>query len=220
MRLLANGKIDSTFGLNGANTISLPGTIEQVNDAVFQEGRILVAGFSSITDINTKRRLFLARFTENGQIDSTFNNNGVFTPYTNLTPDGTQFLTSEAWCVAVQPDKKIVVGGAYRAYTNSDMLAIRLYPGLTSGLSNDFDRNSLRVYPNPVSDWIQLELKTEGVFRASLYNLAGQLMQSWSVQVDAGRSKPLLLNPQLPRGQYFLSLEKGHERWGANLSKQ
>lgn len=225
MRLLADGQIDSTFGLNGSNILSKPGTIEQVNDAVFQNGRILVAGFSSTADIYSNRRFLLARFTSDGQIDSTFSINGLFMPYTNATPDSIQYLTSEAWGVAVQTDDKIVAGGSYRAATNSDMLAIRLYPALTSGLTHVSEHLSLRIYPNPASDWFHLEvkLKKKGDIRVSLFNSAGQMAQSWPIlrdQKPGQLRESLLLNPQLPAGHYFLSVESEQVRGVAGLFKK
>lgn len=225
MRLLSEGKIDSTFAVNGASTLIRPGTIELVNDAAFQEGRILVAGFSATGDIYTRRQLLLTRFTPSGQIDSTFGINGLFMPYTNTTPDGMQYLTSEAYGVAVQTDRKILVGGSYRAATNSDMIAIRLYPTLTSGLTHFHEQFNPRVYPNPVSDWfhLDLELKKEGNLRVSLFNSVGQMVQAWPMLRDkkpGNLHESLLLNPQLPAGQYFLSVESEYARGAVGLFKK
>ncbi|MEP6467027.1 MAG: T9SS type A sorting domain-containing protein [Parafilimonas sp.] len=66
MRLFPNGKIDSTFGINGVapNFYGLGNTI-----AIQKDGKIVIGG-------RTDTRLFFARYSTNGTFDSSFGTDG------------------------------------------------------------------------------------------------------------------------------------------------
>jgi len=105
--LNANGTIDSTFGLNGTFRRDILNGAEFIPSGVVQaDGKLLFAGMVNY-------RLLLLRLNPEGTIDSTFSEDGIFV---NSMP-----FTSEAYCINLQADGKIIVGGysdpAYKAIT-------------------------------------------------------------------------------------------------------
>jgi uncharacterized delta-60 repeat protein len=93
-RLNANGSIDTTFIANTNDDV--------YSIAVQADGKILIAGnFTSVFDDNnlTDTRNFIARLNSNGSIDPLFN------------PD----CDNSIYCMALQADGRIVVGGPLTA---------------------------------------------------------------------------------------------------------
>jgi uncharacterized delta-60 repeat protein len=100
-RYLASGALDTTFGSSGKTVTPFPNAAATgVAAARQQDGKIVVAG--GVVPVAGNGAVALARYLENGALDSTFGNGGRVT--TDLTP-GEDYASA----VAVQPDGKIVV---------------------------------------------------------------------------------------------------------------
>lgn len=102
-RYNSDGTVDTTFGVRGMDTIDLGSTFESPEKIIMQpDDKILVGGYLSQ---NSHNQFFLARFKNNGEFDSTFNNTGIVV---------TDFNSSSANCLtdmALQPDGKIIQTG-------------------------------------------------------------------------------------------------------------
>jgi uncharacterized delta-60 repeat protein len=129
-RLEANGALDGTFGVNG--TVKLDGGAIEVGRAMAlqPDGRILVAG---ITIGVGGADAVVYRLAANGSLDATFGRNG------KVIVDGGQ--NEVAFAMALQPDGRIVVGGATSGIgpAHADALVYRLAPN--GSLDNTFGRN-------------------------------------------------------------------------------
>jgi uncharacterized delta-60 repeat protein len=104
IRYLANGTIDSSFGVNGKVVTTVNTSFsDYIDKIVFDaQGRILVSGCTSF-EVNHK--LAMARYTSNGVLDTSFGNNGiVVSNYPSWYSD-----------VALQVDGKIILVGGYNA---------------------------------------------------------------------------------------------------------
>lgn len=109
-----SGELDTSFGAGG-KTVRGFGASEVVTSAALApDGKIVVAGYSADSSV------FVARFTADGEPDTTFNGTGHV--ITQFAPDG----KSLAYAVAVRPDKRIVVGGSYGNTTFADFALLRL----------------------------------------------------------------------------------------------
>ncbi|MGC2239048.1 MAG: FG-GAP-like repeat-containing protein [Pyrinomonadaceae bacterium] len=99
-RYNADGTLDINFGANGY-AIGVGGTAKAL--AIQPDGKIIVAGYAT-SDANSTDDFLLARFTENGSVDSTFGTNGFVR---------TDFFqgADRASSVVVQPDGQIVAAG-------------------------------------------------------------------------------------------------------------
>lgn len=111
-RLLADGTVDSTFGVNGTVTIEAKPSNEGVSSGVFMElqpdGKVIVATAEYDAPKNPvgsgkASRWKLQRYTQNGALDSTFGTAGA-----SLTDVGDDAVIRD---MVIQPDGRIVLGG-------------------------------------------------------------------------------------------------------------
>lgn len=106
-RYKADGTLDPTFGSNGlATTAITDSTFDGAPNGVFvqTDGKIVVGG-TAFNDVSLVHFFFLARYDPNGNLDTSFDSDGVL-------------ATSYAFgTLAVQADGKIVVAGADGGFT-------------------------------------------------------------------------------------------------------
>ena len=99
-RYLPDGSLDNTFGKNGVVNSDLGGW-EWARGMVLQpDGKIVITGRVTPSPIGN---FMVARYTENGNLDSSFGTNGR--TITDLGAD------DQSGCIALQPDGKIIIGG-------------------------------------------------------------------------------------------------------------
>jgi uncharacterized delta-60 repeat protein len=127
-RLLPDGTLEPTFGPNVSGGFGLEGTI--VNDlAVQRDGKIVVAGW--FTNLAGHARSNIGRIYPDGMTDATLNAGPLTAP------------NGAIYTAAVQPDGKILIGGAFTQLFGAarDRIA-RLHPdgtldaGFNPGASN------------------------------------------------------------------------------------
>ncbi len=128
-RYTANGRLDSTFGVNG----KVPEPFSQANAIVLQGNKIVVAGYIGGYPIGD---FALARYTANGSLDSTFGVNGKV--ITDL--GGDDFANA----IAVQGNEIIVAGSTsgnhYSRFVLAHYTATGVFEGvLASGFGGSAD---------------------------------------------------------------------------------
>lgn len=120
-RLNADGSLDSSFGKqafpsgSGSNDYA-------AGVAIQSDGKIVVAGTSSINTTNGYHELAVIRLSTTGTLDSSFSGDGRATFSTDpVGPTG-----ADGNAVALQSDGKIVVAGrGFRSSGNDDFLVVR-----------------------------------------------------------------------------------------------
>ncbi|MEP6466031.1 MAG: T9SS type A sorting domain-containing protein [Parafilimonas sp.] len=106
-RFLPDGTPDMSFGIQGRVFTDL-GLIEYVKAVVIQpDGKILAAGFQDENSDGDGSKLLLVRYNANGTLDKSFGNGAGYFIYAATN--------SVANTVVLQPDGKIVTGGAVSA---------------------------------------------------------------------------------------------------------
>lgn len=119
LRYNANGSLDTSFDNDGVVVTDFgTGTdfANAVDIAIQNDGKVLVAGyFNNATLLN----FALARYTINGNIDSTFDADGIVT--TAFGGSG----NDAGYAIAIQPDAKILVAGA--SYSTQNNIALARY---------------------------------------------------------------------------------------------
>lgn len=127
-----DGTLDNTFGTGGRDTFDLGFTTSYDETAwsmaLQPDGKIILAG----NHFNTNNDFALARFNADGSIDNTFGTNGVV-----MTNFGTQDVI---FCVALQPDGKIVACGYTGLIPNQNDFALARYNS-DGTLDNTFGTN-------------------------------------------------------------------------------
>ena len=118
IRYNADGSLDTTFGTDGIIIAAFSTQYDTLNAVEVQaDGSIVVGGY-------TQNDFLLARFTPNGQPDSSFGTNGVV--LTNYYMSIVSSSEDGINCIAIQDDGKILVGG-FANYFSSSPYAIARY---------------------------------------------------------------------------------------------
>jgi uncharacterized delta-60 repeat protein len=133
LRLLPNGTLDTTFGINGVTpavngngTLAYQSAIKVIG---FQnDGKIVCSGdFNSVN--NTNNNFFTVRYNPNGTLDTTFGINGLAQ---TVTSTGYDFANNQI----IQPDGKILTIG-----TGEGITLVRL--NTDGSLDNTFNPNAI-----------------------------------------------------------------------------
>lgn len=101
-------------------------------------------------------------------------------------------------------------------YTNRTPM-VRLNLNILAGINNNNLFSNLNIYPNPVSDWLHIDL-TElygSNYRASVTDLSGRLVIE---QLLANNGSEAIINvTEIPNGVYLLTLTNETERWVSRI---
>lgn len=151
-RLNSNGTLDTSFGQSGiVNVSSLQFDFDSSPLCLFiqPDNRILVGGSIFVGNYYDAG---VIRFNEDGQVDTSFGNNGLVTIDTNNIPNTNvlEYFNS----IAIQSDGKIVLGGGRTGLNQTtpdiyDFLSVRL--NQDGSLDQDFGSNGVVVTPDPSS---------------------------------------------------------------------
>jgi len=134
LRYLDNGALDTSFGSGGiAETSFSTGEDRPFAMAIHADGGIVLAGWAPLMPGSS---FAIARFTADGQLDTSFGNGGRVRPFVASS-------TEYAHAVAIQPDGKIVVAGSTSVGGSSHAL-IRLLSNGT--LDTGFGNGGRQVY--------------------------------------------------------------------------
>ncbi len=169
------GGLDSSFGVNG-KVVSL--AVESYGQpkgmAILADGKIVIAGAAD-------NKFSVFRFKTNGQIDSSFGNNGgkIFTFAISGLPFPPYFgadSSGGAEAVVIQPDGKILVAGTWHKFDNSAIVMARLK------LNGDFD-SSFGINGKVVTESYSINFK--GYFTANALALQpnGKIITGGSLNV-------------------------------------
>lgn len=108
------GTLDSTFGSGGKILSSYYSTQMIFDTATQPDGKIVAVGAAMIGSSNNNN-FYAVRFNANGTVDTTFGSNGFF----NVDMSGLGY-NNFARTVELQPDGKIILGGAVAQVVNGD----------------------------------------------------------------------------------------------------
>jgi uncharacterized delta-60 repeat protein len=114
------GSVDPSFGTSGIVVTKITSDNEQSNSLTLQpDKKILLSGYSTF-DLGV---LVIIRYLENGELDTTFNHNGVVK--FNLNAD---LISTIAYSIQAETDGKIIISGlkSYNSPSEDKMLIIRL----------------------------------------------------------------------------------------------
>ena len=162
-----DGSLDNTFDADGQVTTDFGGGDEVRSIAIQTDGKILAAGSSS----NGYADFALARYNNDGSLDSTFDTDGKVT--TNFTGGSTEI----AYSIAIQADGKIVLAGvsALNGSYNNNVAVVRYNGDIGVGVNKTLIENLLTIYPNPTNDYLTIKNNNGDINTTyALFNSLGQ----------------------------------------------
>jgi uncharacterized delta-60 repeat protein len=179
-RYLGDGTLDDTFGTDGL-VVSLYGAKCGAKSVAIQEdGKIIVAGYTSDQDNNSGNvRQMLIRYTADGDIDTSFATDGVFT----AVLDG-----DTANVVRLQSDGKILVGAGNS--TGGNQFIFRLLENGT--LDTTFGDAGYVVTGFSVEDII---LANNGTIYAASYHAVSKIDTNGVIDTAFGNNGLAIVSP-------------------------
>ncbi len=127
-----DGSLDTTFSGDGWVQTDFFGSGDAASDVVLQGNKILAAGYADAGSTSGKGHFALARYTANGDLDSTFDGDGKVT-----TDFGGGADVAEA--VALQSDGKMIVVGTADDYGANPDFALARYNPANGSLDTSFN---------------------------------------------------------------------------------
>lgn len=209
-KLDENGAAVTSFGTDGISALN----IDPVNvgfDIELYEGdnKLYISGTSGQFGIGD-RDFLLIRYHPDGTIDDTFNEMGyVKTP---IREDW-----DEALALAFQPDAKIVLAGMSSGFSSggdNNRILVRYHNDVVLS-TGEFNKDGLIIYPNPVTDLLNIKAK-ETIQSIAITNFLGQVL--FNTRVDA-LTTTLDLNG-FAKGTYFIQLGLGDKTISKKIIKQ
>ncbi|MFH2102560.1 MAG: sortase [Chloroflexota bacterium] len=112
LRLNTNGTLDTTFNY-GAGTLGTDNTVWTT--AIQPDGRILIGGAFTTYNGDAQAPDRILRLNPDGSIDTTFNYGA-----------GTRGASSIVYAIRIQPDGRILIGGAFTSYNGNTQAPDRI----------------------------------------------------------------------------------------------
>lgn len=152
VRYNADGSLDPGFGNAGIATTSIGSVIDRTRTMALQDdGKILVAGFF---EDGVDDQAFVCRFTVDGVLDNSFENDGIATLDVGGNDD-------RFWAIVVLPDAKIIAAGSSGTSGEWDYMLVRYL--IDGSLDNTFGSNGIALSSFGANDLVaDMILQTDG----------------------------------------------------------
>lgn len=195
LRYDINGALDNTFGTGGRVYTKLTGDLTTAYSVLLQKDNKIILGG------NTYRGLgfdFAAvRYNSNGTLDSTFGYEGIAINSINGYND-------EAYCMAIQSDDKILLGGYSKIINGSEDFALTRY-NPSNGLSineGSLNNYSYSIFPNPTNYQLTIMNPENNIREFQIFNSTGKIVYS-----DFMNNNQKTINiDNFTKGVYFIRL--------------
>lgn len=212
----SDGTLDNNFGIGGKKSLLIPGFSRvPVFSAINQsDGKIVLAGYCSPSSFNVKNTIMVMRVLQEGNLDSSFGNNGVVV---------TSLLKSYILSIAMDKQQRIVGAG----YSDElGFIALRYLSGLQVGIiDSTTNQQPVLIYPNPVTSEANISyiLIDDYNITISLFDMLGREVQRFITGVAQNKgehSMALSINPSLSTGEYLISISDGKYSQGIKMVLQ
>jgi uncharacterized delta-60 repeat protein len=210
-RLNTDGSIDSSFGNNGLQHVIFGKDASHSTNVLLQkDAKIITTGWEH-NDGYTHGYFALARFKENGNLDSTFGEDGLQT----TSIDDLDYSSSSS----LQKDEKIILGG----YSNSHLLLARynnddktkkqiivqkIKHYIQTHNAQATTLNNVSIYPNPAQNILHVQSLSANA-KLTVVDFAGNV--ALTVQPSAFSASYNLNIASLHAGNYLLKIETNGE---------
>ncbi len=196
-QLNPDGEVVTTFGNNGFATLKISPYENYLFDSVVQsDGKILLTGY---TDSPDKVDGFVARFTSEGALDTAFGESEGFTIID--VEGGIENFNG----VALDENGNIYVAGKLSDEYNPRLVLARFVNDISTNVESiETAQNQLQVYPNPATDFINVNPASDKVCDIEIVNTVGQVVYRAKIE---GATQISVSN--LNEGVYFVRSNDG-----------
>lgn len=194
------GEMDLDFGIDGImeySNIDSPNNENNARSILIQDdNKLLVSGYRSFyVGSQLKHCFYVARFHENGIVDSSFGIHGIIK---TIIGD-----ISLSFCSALQEDGKLLVAGV----SDSGAFTIARYHMQSAPSSiqpNEIYSSDIVLYPNPVKDILQINVLEDKIVSIEIRDVSGR-------KIHLPLKEDTINVSSLPSGLYFIKIktEKG-----------
>jgi uncharacterized delta-60 repeat protein len=218
MAIDENGTLDTMFADSGLAVINAK-TKDVLLDMAFQpNGRIVVCGLAGTSSLGSQDWT-VARFEEDGAVDSSFGVSGGYT----ITEAGSFF--SEAAAIGLQSSGRIITGGI-AANSENDMGVLGYYgddiaTGTPAVTGNDAD--DLNLFPNPSNGHFMLSADPANAGQGTLQiiNAVGQVIYHQNIAVSKGHYEERFSEELFSEsGLYFIKLAVNGSEYSGKIMIQ
>lgn len=207
IQLMSDGTFDSTFGGNGIAAVSYPNSRSHkvAGLMIDSQNNLLLTGRMTVQGART----FVAKFTDDGQPDMSFGDQGV---YFQLEPN--VFLGGPP---IMLEDTRFIAPGETLYVSEFAVVCMDLNPGSTSIGEMNLPNSLLTVFPNPASTRIHFRLPEQrGKAEVYLIDINGRIWMQQHMDLDVSNEFSL---GEAPAGLYIVIVETKHQRYSSRLIK-
>jgi uncharacterized delta-60 repeat protein len=166
-KLNSSGNLVTGFGNLGTTTVSEIATNFVSTDiGLSPEGNIIVAGTATIEALEQS---YIARFTAEGELDTSFDNNGFFFPEFNM-------LESSITGIHVLNDGSILTTGSGKINEEVERMLCAKFLVTTTGIY-DLTVQGPEVFPNPTNDIIHVSNAEGNISSIRIFDISGKLIR-------------------------------------------
>ncbi len=172
-RLNTDGSLDTSYGTDGVATARLVDGANYSNGIVLQaDDKPILAGF---TILQGEINMAVVRFDTAGNLDSTFNGDGMV----SFDYEGRE---DYGQAIALQADNKIILAGYSYGGGGSEFEVARFLNDGTVG-TEDFQNVDFRLYPNPAKEQITIEMSdASSIYQVAIFDVLGKKVYSSEIQ--------------------------------------
>lgn len=220
VKLNSNGSLDTSFVPD--DIAYKPGGTGIMTMAIQSDGKIIIGGGFSYVGSTMIRKI--ARLNSSGSLDLSFNPGSGFGPV-----DGNRVIGAKLYSLSLQPDGKIVCGGAFKSYNSIEVKNITRIDPVTNIIGRAMNQNNVKqnetdtvekiytthlheitLYPNPTNGVLNITVSDSSKTPDSytIYNSLGQAVK----QIKTVTEESLKIDTSnYATGIYMIRFTKGNE---------
>jgi len=205
-RLNTDGSLDASYGTSGVATARLVDGANYANDLVLQaDDKPILMGYTIFQGIID---MAMVRFDTDGNLDSTFNDDGMVS-FDNMGRE------DYGYAIALQADSKIILAGYSYGGGGSEFEIARFLNDDTVK-TEDFQIADFRLYPNPAREQLTIEIEdASSTYQVEIIDMLGKKVFNTEIQ-----SKGQINVSSLASGTYLLKLNSNSNTTTVRFVKQ
>ncbi len=199
IRLKQNGQLDFTYNQSGYKIFfpTVAGANNRLMTLKIIDNHILAGGSTASLFPSMQTYYYLVMTDKDGNFVSGFFNNGV------LATDLNGYITNYVFDIAGNNNGDIFTVGIYKEYNST------FFRTIVGKLSNNqlflhqADKREIRLFPNPVKDYLHLLLSNLKVNKIDIFSFDGQLI----LNLKPNNNHVVIDLSQYKKGMYWVFIE-------------